>query len=122
MDYSKETNYRKEFLPYALAAFLVGDPELKVAGFSTAARRNLAGRLTALKLDITSTDGWSKAMVTRGGVALDEIDSRTMASRIVDGLFFAGEVLDVDGPCGGYNISWALASGFLAGKMTGGNA
>lgn len=109
-------------MPKKLAAFLVGDPELKVAGFSTAARRNLAGRLTALKLDITSTDGWSKAMVTRGGVALDEIDSRTMASRIVDGLFFAGEVLDVDGPCGGYNISWALASGFLAGKMTGGNA
>ena len=109
-------------MPKKLAAFLVGDPELKVSGFSTAARRKLAEKLTALKLDITSTDGWSKAMVTRGGVALDEIDSRTMASRIVDGLFFAGEVLDVDGPCGGYNISWALASGFLTGKMALANA
>ncbi|MBE6391835.1 MAG: aminoacetone oxidase family FAD-binding enzyme [Lentisphaerae bacterium] len=109
-------------MPKKLAAFLVGDPELKVAGFSTVARRKLAEKLTALKLNITSTDGWQKAMVTRGGVALDDIDSRTMESRIVKGLFFAGEVLDVDGPCGGYNISWALASGFLAGKMAGKNA
>ena len=105
-------------MPKKLAAFLIGDTELKVSGFSTASRRKLAEKLTALKLNITSTDGWSKAMVTRGGVALDDVDSRTLESRLVSGLFFAGEVLDVDGPCGGYNISWALASGFLTGKMT----
>ena len=105
-------------MPKKLAAFLAGDTELKVSGFSTAARRKLAEKLTALKLNITATDGWSKAMVTRGGVALDDVDSRTLESRLVSGLFFAGEVLDVDGPCGGYNISWALASGFLTGKMT----
>ncbi|MBR7108054.1 MAG: aminoacetone oxidase family FAD-binding enzyme [Lentisphaeria bacterium] len=104
-------------MPKKLAAYLAGDTELKAAGFSTAARRKLAENLTALKLNITSTDGWSKAMVTRGGVVLDEVDSRTLESRLVSGLFFAGEVLDVDGPCGGYNISWALASGFLTGKM-----
>ena len=45
-------------------------------------------------------------------------DPKTLESRLLPGLFFAGEVLDVDGPCGGYNISWALASGFTAGGMT----
>jgi predicted flavoprotein YhiN len=55
-------------------------------------------------------------MVTRGGVALNEVDPQTLASRIVRGLFFAGEVLDLDGPCGGYNLTWAFASGRLAGQ------
>lgn len=106
-----------QYMPKKLAAFLVGGTELKVSGFSTAARRELAAKLTALKLNISATDGWLKAMVTRGGVALDEVDSKTMESKLLSGLFFAGEVLDVDGPCGGYNISWALASGFLTGNM-----
>ena len=103
--------------PRRLAAFLLDDPTVKAAAFSMARRRELAGKLSALTLQITATDGWQKAMVTRGGVALDEVDPRSLESRIVSGLYFAGEVLDVDGPCGGYNISWALASGFTAGKM-----
>ncbi len=106
-----------QYMPKKLAAFLVGNPDLKVSGFSTVVRRELAAKLSALKLNITATDGWLKAMVTRGGAALDEIDSKTLESKLVSGLFFAGEVLDVDGPCGGYNISWALASGFLTGNM-----
>ena len=106
-----------QYMPKKLAAFLVGDAALKASVFSTAARRELAAKLSALKLNISSTDGWLKAMVTRGGAALDEVDSKTLESKLVSGLFFAGEVLDVDGPCGGYNISWALASGFLTGNM-----
>lgn len=106
-------------LPRRLAAILVSDPMLKAAAFSKNSRRELAGKLSALTLNITGTDGWHKAMVTRGGVPLDEVDSRNLESRLVPGLYFAGEVLDVDGPCGGYNISWALASGFTAGKMAG---
>jgi len=54
-------------------------------------------------------------MVTRGGVCLKEVDARTMESRLAKGLFFAGEVLDVDGPCGGFNLQWAFSSGRLAG-------
>ena len=104
-------------LPRRLAAFLLDDPAVKAASFSAVRRRELAGKLSALTLHITGTDGWQKAMVTRGGVALDEVDPKTLESRLVPGLYFAGEVLDVDGPCGGYNISWALASGFTAGKM-----
>ncbi len=106
-----------QYMPKKLAAFLVGDAALKASVFSAARRRELAAKLSALKLNISSTDGWLKAMVTRGGAALDEVDSKTLESKLVSGLFFAGEVLDVDGPCGGYNISWALASGFLTGNM-----
>lgn len=69
---------------------------------------------------IAATEGWSRAIVTRGGVALDEVDPRTLASRRVAGLFLAGEVLDLDGPCGGYNLTWAFASGRLAGQSAAG--
>ena len=54
-------------------------------------------------------------MVTSGGVDLKEINPGTLESKLVKGLFFAGEMLDLDGPCGGYNIQWASASGALAG-------
>ena len=64
---------------------------------------------------IAGTQGWKEAQVTAGGVALSEVDALTLESLRVPGLFFAGEILDVTGPCGGYNLHWAWASGFLAG-------
>ena len=62
------------------------------------------------------TKGWKIAQCTAGGVLLDEIHSKTMESKIVDGLYFAGEVLDYDGPCGGYNLQNAWETGIIAGK------
>jgi predicted flavoprotein YhiN len=59
--------------------------------------------------------GFRKAEVTAGGVALDEVDSRTMQSKIVPNLFFAGELLDLNGPEGGYNFQAAFCTGWLAG-------
>ena len=56
-------------------------------------------------------------MVTQGGVSLKDISPDTLESKLVSGLYFAGEVLDLTGPCGGYNITWALASGMLAGSL-----
>ena len=58
-------------------------------------------------------------MVTRGGVALEELDPRTLACRRLPGLHCAGEIVDLDGPCGGYNLTWAFASGWLAGSQRG---
>lgn len=55
-------------------------------------------------------------MVTRGGVALKEVDPQTLASRLLPGLAFAGEILDLDGPSGGFNLQWAFSSGRLAGS------
>jgi predicted flavoprotein YhiN len=60
--------------------------------------------------------GFRKAELTVGGVALDELDSRTMQSRIVPGLYFAGEILDLNGPVGGYNFQAASNTGWLAGE------
>ena len=67
-------------------------------------------------IDIIGTKGFDAAQVTAGGVDTGEIQARTMESRLVPGLFFAGEVVDIDGMCGGYNLQWAWSSGAVAGK------
>ena len=68
-----------------------------------------------LRLPVRGTLGFGKAEVTAGGVALDEVDSRSMRSKRVRELFLAGEVLDLDGPIGGYNFQAAWSTGWLAG-------
>jgi predicted flavoprotein YhiN len=68
-----------------------------------------------LSVPITGTMGFQKAEVTAGGVHLAEVDSRTMQSKRVPGLYIAGEVLDLDGPIGGYNFQAAFSTGWLAG-------
>ena len=80
-------------------------------------RRRLVAAIKGLSLPIRGTLGFEKAEVTSGGVALDEIDPQTMESRLVPGLHFAGEVLDLDGLIGGYNFQAAWSTGWLAGEM-----
>lgn len=66
-----------------------------------------------------SIDGWKDfdfAQVTAGGVSVAEVSPYTMESELIPGLYFAGEILDVDGTCGGYNLQWAWTSGYLAGR------
>jgi len=87
----------------------------KQAGQVTAAeRRKLKIFLKNFCLDITGHRGFNEAMVTAGGVSTKEIDPRTMASRLVKGLYFAGEVLDIDGDTGGYNLQAAFSTAHLA--------
>jgi predicted Rossmann fold flavoprotein len=78
--------------------------------------QRLAGTIKQLTLPVTGTRGFRESMVTAGGVDLREIDPRTMASRLVSGLFLAGEVIDLDGDTGGYNLQAAFSTGFLAGR------
>jgi len=66
---------------------------------------------------ISGHDGFNKAMITRGGISLKEIDPNTMESKLIKGLYFAGEIVDIDGPCGGYNLQWSFSSGYLAGEL-----
>ncbi len=68
-------------------------------------------------LHVSGHDGFEKAMITRGGVSLKEINPKTMQSKLVKGLYFCGEVVDLDGPCGGYNLQWSFSSGYLAGLL-----
>ncbi len=97
---------------------LVGMPaDRKAAGLRKADRSKLAEAVKRLRLPITGTLGFKKAEVTTGGVALDEIDSRTLQSKQVPGLFIAGEILDLDGPIGGYNFQAAFSTGWLAGSV-----
>lgn len=77
--------------------------------------RNLADLLNHWTFPITGTQSWSRAHVTAGGVDASEIDPLSMESKIVPGLYLAGEVIDVDGDCGGYNLQWAWSSGYVAG-------
>ena len=66
-------------------------------------------------LKISDTNGFDNAQVCAGGIPLAEVNETTMESRCVNGLYLAGEILDVDGECGGYNLQWAWSSGYLAG-------
>ena len=79
-------------------------------------RKNLIGKLKNFPLSAVSTEPLERATVTRGGICTAQIDPKTMQSRLCNGLFFAGELINVDGPCGGYNLQFAFSSGFLAGK------
>ncbi len=69
-----------------------------------------------LKVPISSTKGWDDAQTTSGGVNCTEVNNSTMESKLQPGLFLCGEILDVDGKCGGYNLQWAWASGYMAGR------
>ena len=72
---------------------------------------------TDFRLPVRGVDGFEAAQVTAGGLLTEGFDPETMQSKIHPGLFACGEVLDIDGPCGGYNLQWAWASGRLAGRL-----
>lgn len=79
-------------------------------------RARIAAILTGWRFRVRGTKSWPSAQVTAGGVRTSEIDPHTMESRLVSGLFFAGEVVDIDGDSGGFNLQWAWSSGWVAGQ------
>jgi len=90
-------------------------PDRRLAELGNASLEKLASLLSGYEFAPVSHTGWDTAMATAGGVSLDEIDPQTMQSRIVPRLFFAGEVMDIDGDTGGFNIQAAWSTGALAG-------
>ena len=111
------------WLPARLAESLMALLDLPAhrpaAELSKADRRRVVAAMKRLAIPLSGTLGFQKAEVTAGGVALDEVDSRSMQSKIVAGLHFAGELLDIDGPIGGYNFQAAFSTGWLAGESAG---
>jgi predicted Rossmann fold flavoprotein len=107
------------WLPHRVGETLLvlsGTPaDQPAAEFSKTDRRRLVRNVKMLDIPVAGTMGFHKAEVTAGGVALDEVDSRTMQSRIVPNLYFAGELLDLNGPVGGFNFQAAFSTGWLAG-------
>lgn len=84
-------------------------------------KESLVNALISFEIDVIGTNSFDKAQVCSGGIPLEEINLKTMESVLVPNLFIAGEILDVDGDCGGYNLAWAWISGMIAGKGTGRN-
>jgi len=70
--------------------------------------------LKKMTFKVEGTNDWNNAQITIGGISLSEIDNDTLESKIIKGLYFCGEILDVDGDCGGYNLQWAWSSGYVA--------
>jgi predicted Rossmann fold flavoprotein len=91
-------------------------PDVALAHQSRADRRMLVRALLDTPLDVRGSRGYTYAEVTAGGVPLDEIDPRTMASRVCPGLYLVGEILDADGRLGGFNFQWAWSTGWIAGR------
>ena len=92
------------------------DPEKKMNEVTVKERRTFAGLIKSLPLTVTGTGGFEEAIITRGGVAVREVNPSTMESKKVKGLYFAGEVLDLDALTGGFNLQIAWSTGYLAGK------
>jgi hypothetical protein len=111
-------NILAEFLPKRIGIFLCKragcDGELSAGQLKKDVRKKLIADIKALPISIVRTREIAEATVTRGGVSLKEIEPKTMESKICPGLFFAGEVLDVDGPCGGYNLQICFSTGASA--------
>lgn len=100
----------------ALCSHVKCDPKTAVAQLPRINRDRLLAALTKFPFLIEQDRGWNYAEVTAGGVPLEEINFRTMESKLVPGLYLVGEILDCDGRIGGFNFQWAWATGFLAGR------
>jgi len=112
-------NIIKEIIPARLAVFLLQlaqiQPEKKSNQITDKERKRLVGFLKELRFNVRGGGSMDKARVTRGGVSVKDIDPRTMGSRKIKGLYFAGEMIDIDGNCGGFNLQAAFSTGYLAG-------
>jgi hypothetical protein len=121
-DESKNKQF-KNSIPHLLPAKLIPviialsgiDPEKKVNEISREERAHLTALLKKLPLTVTGLRGWNEAIITKGGVSVKDINPSTMESKLVPGLYFCGEVLDLDALTGGYNLQIAWSTGHLAG-------
>jgi len=91
--------------------------EKKCNSITKEERKSLRQLLKSFSINIKSLSGFKKAIITSGGISLKEIDSNTMRSKIINNLFFAGEIIDLDGPTGGYNLQLCWSTGYLAGEI-----
>lgn len=123
VQYSRKqmANGMKDLLPQRLIAPVLDeafiDEEKFVNQLSRAERQRIVDVLKAFVVPITGTRPLAEAIVTAGGVSLKEIDPKTMESKLVKGLFIAGEVMDIDGYTGGYNLQAAFSTGYAAGTF-----
>lgn len=113
-------NMLPELLPNKLIPVILKsakiDPEKKCHAVTKDERKRLRLLLKQFPFTVKSLLGFNKAVITTGGISLKEVDPKTMRSKIIKNLYFAGEVLDLDGPTGGYNLQVCWSTGYLAGE------
>ncbi len=113
-------NYFKEMLSQKILNLILKlaeiNPDKKLNFLTKKERQKIVALLKSLKFTVSQVLGFEQAMITSGGVALKEINPKTMRSKIIENLYFAGEVLDLDGPTGGYNLQICWSTGYLAGE------
>lgn len=107
------------FIPEKLVSILLNlcniDPQKKAAQITASERKKIQKHLKGLHLTLVCHRPVEEAIVTAGGINLNEVNTKTMESKLREGLYFAGEVLDIDGPTGGFNLQAAFSTGYLAG-------
>ena len=106
----------KRLIPVVLAVAGISDTTRPCSSVSEQETRRLAGVLKDWVLPVTGSQSWHDAQVAAGGIRVDEVDPGTLESRLMRGFYLCGEVLDVDGDCGGFNLQWAWSSGWVAGR------
>lgn len=104
----------------ALAVYTGMKGNVSVQDMDEALWNRLEGALCGMRYPVYDTNGFEHAQVCSGGVSLKQLREGTLESAQMEGLYFAGEILDVDGVCGGYNLQWAWASGYVAGSRAAG--
>ena len=118
-----QTYLRKFDLPKSLLLIILKsiqiEPDIRLADITKTQRIQMLSALCEFPFMVERVGGFNTAMVTAGGVNLDEVNSKTMESKLVPGLYFAGEVLDIDGDTGGYNLQAAFSMGYVVGKELG---
>ena len=118
-DSKKEVlTFVRQLLPKRLADYIIGENQLnfKVGDLSNVMKKQIIDTMKNFAIEIVETGSLEKSFVTGGGVDLDEVNPKTMESKKVSGIYFAGEVLNIHGHTGGYNITIALSTGYAAGK------
>ncbi|MFZ2226628.1 MAG: NAD(P)/FAD-dependent oxidoreductase [Candidatus Moraniibacteriota bacterium] len=115
-------NYFREILSRKMLELILKlaeiDPDKKLNFLTKKERQKVVALLKSLKFTVLDVMGFESAMITSGGIALKEVDPKTMQSKIIENLYFAGEILDLDGPTGGYNLQICWSTGYLAGENT----
>ncbi|NLI11846.1 NAD(P)/FAD-dependent oxidoreductase [Pelotomaculum propionicicum] len=122
LDFSFVGFINKKLIPVVLKEAGVADLKKPAGQVSAGERASIARILRDWRFAVKGTTSWPAAQVTAGGVDVKDIYGQTMESRIVPGLYFAGEIVDIDGDCGGYNLQWAWSSGYVAGSSAAANS
>lgn len=115
LDFSFVGFLNKKIIPIILKQSGIKDIHIRCKDLKYDNIKSIVKMLKEMKLEVIGTQSWSEAQVTAGGIDVSQVNPKTLESKIVPNVYFSGEVLDIDGDCGGFNLQWAWSSGYVAG-------